>query len=87
VAFVSPTLNPQDGGVPPAGYPRLLIQQWRTNPLLGNDRETNNESTAVLGGDPRAAMEVLLIAVFSVVRSKATSRDRPSSVQWSEWVD
>jgi hypothetical protein len=54
---------------------------WHIDPLLGNDRETHNEKTAIamqqfrkyatvleplLGSGPRATMEVLLEAVFSM---------------------
>jgi hypothetical protein len=54
---------------------------WHIDALLGNDRETNNETTAIarqqlckyatileplLGGGPGAAVEVLLEAVFSM---------------------
>jgi hypothetical protein len=56
------------------------------DPLLGNDCETNNETMAItrqhirkyatilekfLGSGPRATMEVLLEAVFSMIRSEA----------------
>jgi hypothetical protein len=62
-------------------------------PLLGNDRQTNNDTTAIvmqqrrkyatvlqplLGSDPRESMDVLLEAVFSVICSEAISLDRPS---------
>jgi hypothetical protein len=82
---------------------------WHIDPLLGNDHETNNETTVnagqqlrkyaavmetLLGRGPFATMEVLLEAVFFVVRSEAISLDRPSSfqlvqysaVEWSEFV-
>jgi hypothetical protein len=54
---------------------------WHIEPLLGSDRKTNNETTAIvrqhlrkyakvleplLGSGPRATMEVLLEAVFSM---------------------
>jgi hypothetical protein len=53
---------------------------WHIDPLLGNDRETNNKATAfsvehlykyatvlepLLGCGPHASMEVLIEAVFS----------------------
>jgi hypothetical protein len=39
---------------------------WHIQPLLCNDRKTNNENTAVVGSGPRAKMEELLEAVFSM---------------------
>jgi hypothetical protein len=65
---------------------------WHMDPLLRNDGEINGATAiatqqlrnyatileALLGSGPRATMEVLLEAVFSVVRSDATSLDRPS---------
>jgi hypothetical protein len=62
-----------------SGY---IIVQWHTDPLLGNDCETNNDTTVIarqqlckyatvleplLGSGPHTTMEVLLEAVFSMV--------------------
>jgi hypothetical protein len=58
---------------------RIIV--WHTDPLLCNDRETNNDTTVIvrqqlckyatvlellLGSGPRSKMEVLLEAVFSM---------------------
>jgi hypothetical protein len=58
---------------------RLIL--WRIDPLLGNGHKTNNKTTAIvrqhlrkyatvlkplLGSRPRATMEVMLEAVFSM---------------------
>jgi hypothetical protein len=58
-----------------------LIILWHINPLLGNDSETNNDTTTIakqqlrkysklveplLGSGPRATIEILLEAVFSL---------------------
>jgi hypothetical protein len=59
----------------------ISILLLHIHPLLGNDRETNNDTTVIprqqlckyatileplLGSGPRASMEVLLEAVFSM---------------------
>jgi hypothetical protein len=60
---------------------------WHIEPMLGNDRETNNEITAItrqqlrkyatilkplLGSCPRAIMEILLEASFSMNPHRTT---------------
>jgi hypothetical protein len=51
------------------------------NMFLGNDRETNNEVTAIAKQRPaRNNGNTFGSRVFYVVRSEAISRDRPSSV-------
>jgi hypothetical protein len=55
---------------------------WYTDPLQGNDREANNETTAVARHRPaRNNGNTVGSNVFYVVCSEATSHDRPSSVQ------
>jgi hypothetical protein len=52
---------------------------WHLYPLLGNDRETNNETTAVARQLPsRNNGSTGENGVFYVVRSEAKSRDRPN---------
>jgi hypothetical protein len=66
------------------------------DPLLGNDRETNNETTVIakqqlrkyatllepfLGSGPRNNGNTAGSCVFCVVPSEAVSLDRPISVQ------
>jgi hypothetical protein len=66
----------------PVLFFKALKILWHIDLFLGNDRETNNETTAIarpqlikyatvleplLGSDPRATMEELLEAVFSMV--------------------
>jgi hypothetical protein len=70
---------------------------WHIEPLLGNERETNNDTTAIprqqlckyetvlellLGSGPRAAIDALLEAVFLWAPSEAISLDRLSWVSW-----
>jgi hypothetical protein len=53
---------------------------WRTDPLLDNDREINNETTAVARQHPaRNNGRTFGGGAFYVVRSEAISCDRPSS--------
>jgi hypothetical protein len=59
-----------------------IYTTWRIDPLIGNDRETNNETTAVAWQRPaRNNGSNFGGRVFCVVRSEVISRDRPSSVQ------
>jgi hypothetical protein len=70
----------------------ILNVLWHLHPMLGNDRETDNETTAVARQRPTCNSESSVERdVFYVIRSKAVSRDRPFSVQlirvkWSELV-
>jgi hypothetical protein len=39
---------------------------WHIDALVGNDRKTNNETTAIARKQPTRNSEVLLVAVFSM---------------------
>jgi hypothetical protein len=55
---------------------------WHIEPVLGNDGETNNETTAVARQRPaRNNGSTVGSGVPFVVSSEAISRDRRSSVQ------
>jgi hypothetical protein len=59
----------------------LRFVLWRTDSLLGNDRETNNDTVAVARQrSARNDESTAESGVFYVVRSRAISRDWPSSV-------
>jgi hypothetical protein len=54
---------------------------WHIDPLLGNDSETNNETTAFARLRPAHNNgSTVGGGVFYVVRSEAISHDRPNSV-------
>jgi hypothetical protein len=70
----------------------FLLILWHIDLLLGNDRETDNETTTVARQRPASNNgRTVGSGVFYVVRSEAIPRDRPSAVQlstveWSELV-
>jgi hypothetical protein len=58
----------------------MLRILWHIGPLLGNDRETNIDTTDVVRQCPvRNKGSTVGSGVFYVVRSETISRDRPSS--------
>jgi hypothetical protein len=64
-------------------YMRLYIL-WRTDPLLLNDRETNNETTIVVTQrSARNNGSTFGGGIFYIVRFEAISHHRPISVQFS----
>jgi hypothetical protein len=60
---------------------KLDIKNIKDRENEGLWAKPKTKQRSLLGSGPRATIDVLLEAVFYVVRSKATSRDRPSSVQ------
>jgi hypothetical protein len=59
---------------------------WHIDTLLANDRETNNETTAVARQWPaRNNGSTVGSSVFYVIFSEVISRDRPSSVKLVQW--
>jgi hypothetical protein len=59
---------------------------WRINPLLGNDSETNETTAVARQRASRNSGSTVGGDVFYVVRSEATSHDRPNSVTWGNAV-
>jgi hypothetical protein len=60
-------------------YRKIL---WHIDPLLGNDRETNNETTAVARQRPtRNNGSTVESCVFYVVHFEAVGLNGPSSTQ------
>jgi hypothetical protein len=80
-----------------------ILIVWHIDPLRGNDRETNNATTAIarqqlskyatilatlVGSGQRETMESTVgSGVFYVVRSETVPLDRPGSVSAMEWSE